>query len=653
MPSPAVPSSLLFLTLTLCFPSCPGYQAACEDPVLQLERESACTFWPKDSIDPEMIFGSSFLEPERNDFVLTVLENMADPRISDTQLIAKMLEGVLSSPCSELIRVDLVVQTIYGQLRRLRQKPPQDILKSTLLQVASLDPPRVAVALLQVSRICNNTTRAMWNMLACEPSLVEDLLRMLLVVSNQCTRLQSSTGRCKCHDLLAVSSAMHEIFLVPSSRCYVQLVVDELFVSVLFQLFCSLDGTQKGCCYRSSKTRTLEHPSLLRTTVSTAQALFQCLGGASLVEDIERQGAWDMLVSTKTYHNGVAVLTRVLRREVPECCTAVSEQVVIGLLQRWVMKEVTSLIVFVELLDYTDLEHVDGQVLSVLEFHLKNQDMLLRSLAVQSLVLLSRRSEKAAMLQGLLPEVMKLLQDGDGEIMMAALTVLSNLLPVVDWHMAGPVALELVKTLLPLFENESSDVRERSMLLWRDAMEVAVQPRNKQMRKHVQRSLMPLFFHLHDKDHSVAQASWEALLAAAKYLEHRKIRKLLETKQPWRVGESLLSEGHRRRRQYLQQSLPYLRSPQERMREAAVRFLGIAGQQLSDGRQEKLQVIYEALEGAVSDSSLWVSSLASQTLRNLKAAEEEPSSRLRLQALCSWLRRAWRRRRAVISPSRE
>lgn len=40
------------------------------------------------------------------------------------------------------------------------------------------------------------------------------------------------------------------------------------------------------------------------------QALFHCLGGASLAKDIGRQGAWDALLSPETYPTGIAVLTR-------------------------------------------------------------------------------------------------------------------------------------------------------------------------------------------------------------------------------------------------------------------------------------------------------------------------------------------------------
>lgn len=39
------------LQLTLCFPSCPGLQAAREDQELPIQRESASTFWPKEPAD--------------------------------------------------------------------------------------------------------------------------------------------------------------------------------------------------------------------------------------------------------------------------------------------------------------------------------------------------------------------------------------------------------------------------------------------------------------------------------------------------------------------------------------------------------------------------------------------------------------------------
>ncbi|XP_075344626.1 maestro heat-like repeat-containing protein family member 7 isoform X2 [Mycteria americana] len=601
--------------------------AAREDPKLRVEREGPSTFWAKEPADEAPVFGRFLFQTERTSFLLTVLRGIVHPRVSDVQLIASVLEAVLRYPCSELNKVEEVVWTIHAQLACVSQKPLKDILMKTLLQVALLYPQRVTTSLLQASPYCDSAARAMWSTLASEPCLGDDMLKMLLWVQQTIGRQCRIVGERSYCIFLAVARAMHEIFLLPSSRCCVQLLLEELFMAVVFQVSFGLSGPQQGCCSSGSQSREAECSPVhtLRSAVCATQALFYCLGGgASLVEDIGRQGAWDMLMSPETYHTGIAVLTRVLRREVPACCVAVSQEAVRGLLERQAYQDIGAMTVFVELLDCTDFEHVSSQVLHVVQLHLQSKSMVLRRMAITSLVTLSARPQEAVTLQGLLPAVLQRLQDDDGDVAAAALAVLGNVLCLEDRPRAVSIALQLVETLPPLFENESSCVQARSILLWRDAMEVAVSTHKEQMRKDMQRSLLPLFFHLHDKDDSVAQASRETLLGAAKFLKRRQLRKLLATEQTWRVSECLLVEGSSRAEEYLQQSLPYLQSPQEPLREAAVRFI--------------------ALRGKANDSSLSVSSLAIQTLMILGATAQEPPSAFRLQALCYRLRRAWRRR---------
>lgn len=52
---------------------------------------------------------------------------------------------------------------------------------------------------------------------------------------------------------------------------------------------------------------------------------------------------------------------------------------------------------------------------------------------------------------------------------------------------------------------ESGHVRQLSILLCKDAMEVAGHTRRAEMKKEVRNILLPLFFHMHDQDQSVAQ----------------------------------------------------------------------------------------------------------------------------------------------------
>ncbi|XP_019466486.1 maestro heat-like repeat-containing protein family member 7 [Meleagris gallopavo] len=94
------------------------------------------------------------------------------------------------------------------------------------------------------------------------------------------------------------------------------------------------------------------------------------------------------------------------------------------------------------------------------------------------------------------------------------------------------------------------------------------------MKKEVRNILVPLFFHLHDQDQSVAQASGEALLCAAKLLKRKHLSYLLKTAQPQRIGKCLVVGHGSRADQFLEQSLSYLQSSQEPLQEAAVRFIG-------------------------------------------------------------------------------
>ncbi|KAM4788441.1 uncharacterized protein ACIQIH_002547 [Cyanocitta cristata] len=107
------------------------------------------------------------------------------------------------------------------------------------------------------------------------------------------------------------------------------------------------------------------------------------------------------------------------------------------------------------------------------------------------------------------------------------------------------------------------------------------------------------------------------------------------------MGLLTLAEDRSRAAEHLRRALPYLRSPQESLRQAAISFIGIAGRHLR-GQQEELQLIYGALEDASRDISPAVSSLAHQTAYVLRALERAP--RPIFQMLRDRLRRACRTR---------
>ncbi|KAL9820839.1 uncharacterized protein GJ701_017364 [Geothlypis trichas] len=112
---------------------------------------------------------------------------------------------------------------------------------------------------------------------------------------------------------------------------------------------------------------------------------------------------------------------------------------------------------------------------------------------------------------------------------------------------------------------------------------------------------------------------------------------MLQVDQTWRFGEGLLAEDRSRAAEYLRRALRYLQSPQEPLREAAVRIIGMAGRHLRGQRQE-LQLICTALERLTEDMNSAVSQLALETLHVLRATESRRYSIF--QRLHDQLRRA-------------
>ncbi|XP_074995271.1 maestro heat-like repeat-containing protein family member 7 [Calonectris borealis] len=156
------------------------------------------------------------------------------------------------------------------------------------------------------------------------------------------------------------------------------------------------------------------------------------------------------------------------------------------------------------------------------------------------------------------------------------------------------------------------------------------------MKNYAQSVLVRLFFRMSDQTDSIAKASGEALLAVAELLKWRQLKHLLQTQQTWRIGECLLAQDRSRAEEYCHQSLPYLKDAQATLREAAVRFIGLAARPLRDQSREKLSEICSALQTLEKDSDPSIRSLIAQTVLLLGSPREQPRSGRTLRALCCW-----------------
>ncbi|XP_071277227.1 maestro heat-like repeat-containing protein family member 6, partial [Agelaius tricolor] len=165
----------------------------------------------------------------------------------------------------------------------------------------------------------------------------------------------------------------------------------------------------------------------------------------------------------------------------------------------------------------------------------------------------------------------------------------------------------------------------------------------KPLAKVLSQSLLPLFFQCHDEKRCVAKASRETLLGVAKFLKRRKLKQLVKKGQLSKFSEVLLAEDRSRAAEHLRGALRYLQSPQEPLREAAVRIIGMAGMVMR-GRKEELQLLNEALQGLRRDDSPSQRNIALQQRIMERSAELRLSGGSEEPLLLKGLKTPWKRR---------
>ncbi|XP_065520911.1 uncharacterized protein LOC136006784 [Lathamus discolor] len=196
------------------------------------------------------------------------------------------------------------------------------------------------------------------------------------------------------------------------------------------------------------------------------------------------------------------------------------------------------------------------------------------SVLLECLSKLSENPDLARKLQRLLPHIMGSIRDASEELRIKALMILWNVMGHLPRAEASSIAVGLVRDLRPLFDGGCSQLRELSIRLFRFLLELVLGCDRWRVRSKTWDLLLPLFFRMSDQSHSVAEASREALLAAATLLGWEELQRLLERRQMWRVAECLVERSRKRIQGYLYQSLQYLQDAQVPLQEAAIRFIG-------------------------------------------------------------------------------
>ncbi|CAM9151019.1 unnamed protein product [Bubo scandiacus] len=360
---------------------------------------------------------------------------------------------------------------------------------------------------------------------------------------------------------------------------------------------------------------------LLQLTKWSPREVVRSLLGISPTCDSAAMAVWEVMIS----------MPWALERVVSE---------LLDVLQDWQLRRVFSsatedaCIYPLALLASADIDDKEFAALYEAQRYLRHPSLVMLSLVLTGLVTLSKTPETARKMLVLLPDIMENLLAANANVRMKALMLFINVIRHMKREEANLIALRLAEKLLLLFDDESSRVRELSIHLFKDVMKTAVGRNTKKMVKKVQGALLPVFFHTNEKIESVAKASWDTLRACAEFLGWRRLSFLAETEQAHQIRECLITHKRNSVDEYLHQSLPYVENPQATVREAAVRFIGLAARHRRILRLEKLWDICHTLRSLGKDAEHSIRSLAAQNVLILTALKQKPRSGWSLRSLC-------------------
>ncbi|KAK2532036.1 hypothetical protein Q9966_008309 [Columba livia] len=353
-------------------------------------------------------------------------------------------------------------------------------------------------------------------------------------------------------------------------------------------------------------------PSCDRFIVLTVKALLCRLGYRLVAFEVERKRGWDTLLHAETHHCAMGLLAREIRVVSRHLNASVASYLVELLSRNEPRCELPAMAFLVEILASPGPNVRAESFLQLVPRYLQSNCSIMRSLVLKGLTVICDTPWMVPKMRFLVQRLTDLLQDADMDMVRMTLSVLRKVVRDPSVPISTPIALQLAERLQPLFDNdqvhlrqlvlsscplpvhqESWYVRQLSVSIFKKVIERVANDGKKLLKTLVHQSLLPLIFHVFDENKAVAATCRDTLLQATAFLKKEKLRQVvLRDQQTEAIGECLLVECRSRAAEYLRQSLTYVQSPQDSIREAAVAFLGVLGQHMR-AQPEKFQLVYD------------------------------------------------------------
>lgn len=314
--------------------------------------------------------------------------------------------------------------------------------------------------------------------------------------------------------------------------------------------------------------------------VKTLLLKMGCSYEATFLED---QGGWELMVQAENHHRGVSLLARAMvHYSCQELCRIL--YLLIPLLERGDEKhKITATAFFVELLQMEQVRRIPEEYsLGRMAEGLSHQDPIMKVLSIRGLVILARRSEKAAKVQALLPAMVKGLKSMEGLLVVEAVHNLKTIFKAQDRKlMDSSVYVEMLQVLLPHFSDSREEVRSSCISLYGKMVQKLRSPRTPALEEQLISTLVPLLLTMQEGNTKVAQKCVKTLFRCSCFMAWE-LPKRAYNQKPWdsqqqtvaKICKYLVSTHRDSAFMFLSQSLEYARSPRASLQKSSIMFIG-------------------------------------------------------------------------------
>ncbi|XP_038616416.1 maestro heat-like repeat family member 5 isoform X2 [Tachyglossus aculeatus] len=533
-------------------------------------------------------FGMYFSDSEFSDLISTVLEALRIPNLSRREVASEMLLVVLEMYGPRMQQVGTLVKNLYKEISSIGYVDVQRDIQLALSLLGKQHPRKVVQALLTFSLPFQSQAINMWKALGAEEKMAHRVITILSLELRDrpsCNDIEKAQQEKTQLGTLAALNTIYELLYIREFRSTICSAFPGLLLGLLteFRYLFELGIVEGNTGSISEETLEVKFHSPWRTCLEALKGLIWTTDYWEVFSFVKLQQGWDLFGKVETYSQGVTVLARAMSHYDCEI-KGILDQAAEGLRSSEERNHLVGILIFTEFLqNKTTVEKLSRRaILSFLNAAGHDADPLVRGVSLQGLSSLALQPEKGELLRAqLVPLLAHILEDSE-QAVLGAMSVMAEILSRLELQGAGSIIIKVASQLQLFFEDERDQVRRAAILLFGDVIYNGGQRYRKTMKSQAFRSLIPLLFHLVDRNLEVVKITKSTFMRCAILLKWE-FGKELFSQLAWGHGLSaqravflyLMENNSGNHHLFLLQAMSYLKSSQKNMKNAAIKFIGV------------------------------------------------------------------------------